>query len=119
MEGNNTSAYEEILPCHNETEKCYHSFVQINVWINCLSIIINVLHLIILNQMKEHKRTKFFWILMNISLSDILYSISDAVFFSCKLKEIVKQLQMPTAHWISESLILAVGVEPFQEFWCF
>jgi len=113
MEGNNTSSYEEILPCHNETEKCYHSFVQINDWINCLSIIINVLHLILLNRMKELKRTKFFWILVNISLSDILYSISDAVFFSCKLKEIVKQLQMPTAHWVSKSLILAIGCGTF------
>jgi len=82
MEGNNTSAYEKILPCHNETEKCYHSFVQINDGLNCLSIIINFLHLIILNRMKELKRTKFFWILVNVGLSDILYSISDAVFFS-------------------------------------
>jgi len=50
---NYSSLYKDILPCHNDTAQCYHSFAQILDGVNCLSIILNILHLVILNQMKE------------------------------------------------------------------
>jgi len=72
--GNYSLSYRDTLPCHNDTNQCYHPFAQILDGVNCLSIILNILHLVILNQMKEIKTTKYFFILVNFGISDIIFS---------------------------------------------
>jgi len=107
--GNFYSGYEDILPCHNNTTQCNHLFVNIHDGVNYLSIVINILHLLILSQMREIKATKYFWILVNISISDIMYSISSILYFNCWVKQSILQLSIPTAHWISKFIIAVVG----------
>jgi len=104
-----TQRYLAILPCHNDTAQCYHPFAQILDGVNCLSIIFNILHLVILNQMKEIKTTKYFWILVNFSISDLVFSFSSIVYFTCEVRQAILQLHIPAAYWISKIIFAAMG----------
>jgi len=116
MSGNySSSAYGDISPCHTDTEECYLPFVYINDGINFLSILLNILHLIILNQMEEIKATKYFWILMNFSISDILYSCISSIYFSCRIKQAILHLHTQTAYWISKLIMSGVAYRNFSQ----
>ncbi|KAF6033569.1 hypothetical protein EB796_008122 [Bugula neritina] len=107
--GNYSSVYTDILPCYNDTDQCYQPFVQIIDGMNCLSIILNILHLVILNQMKEIKTTKYFLILVNFSISDIIFSISSILYYNCEIREAILQLHKPTVYWISKLAFAGIG----------
>ncbi|KAF6040779.1 hypothetical protein EB796_000921 [Bugula neritina] len=107
--GNYSLSYKDILPCHNDTDQCYHPFAQILDGVNCLSIILNILHLVILNQMKEIKTTKYFFILVNFGISDIIFSISSILYFNCEVREAILQLHAPAAYWISKLIFTGIG----------
>jgi len=107
--GNQSIAYRDILPCHNDTDQCYPPFAQILDGVNCLSIILNILHLVVLNQMKEIKTTKYFFILVNFGISDIIFSISSILYFNCGVREAILQLHAPAAYWISKLTFAGVG----------
>ncbi|KAF6039546.1 hypothetical protein EB796_002146 [Bugula neritina] len=107
--GNQSVAYKDILPCHNDTDQCYHPFVQILDGVNCLSIILNILHLVILNQMKEIKTIKYFFILVNFGISDIIFSISSILYYNCEVREAILQLHAPAAYWISKLTFAGIG----------
>jgi len=107
--GNYSSVYTDILPCYNDTDQCYYPFVQIIDGVNYLSIILNILHLVILNQMKEIKTTKYFLILVNFSISDIIFSISSILYYNCGVREAILQLHKPTVYWISKLAFAGIG----------
>lgn len=107
--GNQSVAYKDILSCHNDTDQCYQPFVQIIDGVNCLSIILNILHLVVLNQMKEIKTTKYFFILVNFSISDIIFSISSILYYNCEVREAILQLHAPASYWISKLTFAGIG----------
>jgi len=91
--GNYSSTNFEVLPCvQNDTETCYQPFNQINNAINLVSFILNILHLLVLCQMTELRTTKYFWILVNLTLSDIINSVITPLYFSCKLRVAIFKL---------------------------
>jgi len=106
---NQSVAYRNILPCHNDTDQCYQPFVQIIDGVNCLSIILNILHLVILNQMKEIKTTKYFLILVNFGISDIIFSISSILYYNCGVREAILQLHAPAVYWIAKLALAVIG----------
>jgi len=90
--GNYISTNFEILPCvNNNTEKCYQPFNQTNNAINSVSFVLNI-HLLVLRQMTELRTTKYFWILVNITLSDIITSVLTPLYFSCELRVAIFKL---------------------------
>jgi len=116
---NQSVAYRDILPCHNDTDQCYPPFVQIIDGVNCLSIILNILHLVILNQMKEIKTTKCFWILVNFSISDLVYCFFSILYFNCEVKHAILKLHAPTAYWISKVIFAGMGCGTILRFFVF
>lgn len=105
---NYSLSHTEILPCYNDTSQCYDPFGKIIDGLNCLSIIINILHLLVLSQIKEIK-ANYFWILMNLGVSDVLYSISSIAFYNCETREAILQLSRPTSYWMSKLALAAIG----------
>jgi len=106
---NQSVAYRDILSCYNDTDQCYYPFVQIIDGVNCLSIILNILHLVVLNQMNEIKTTKYFSILINFSISDIIFSISSILYYNCGVREAILQLHAPASYWISKLAFAGIG----------
>jgi len=91
--GNYSSTNFEVLPCvQNDTETCYQSFNQTNNAINLVSFVLNILHLLVLCQMAELRTTKYFWTLINITLSDIITSVISPLYFSCELRAAIFKL---------------------------
>jgi len=91
--GNYGSTNFEVLPCvQNDTEVCYQPFNQTNIVLNSASFVLNILHLLVLHQMTELRTTKYFWILVNITLSDIMISIISSLYFSCELRVAIFKL---------------------------
>jgi len=106
--GNHESVNLEILPClDNTTVDCYKSFSHANDALNYLSIAVNILHQLILSQMKELKATKYYWILTCISFSDIINSIMGVLHFSCEIKLAILNLSTVAANSIFKMIIAA------------
>jgi len=82
--------------------------VNIHHGINCISII-NILHLFLLNQIKEIKTTKYFWILVNFGLSDLIFSMFSILYFNCDVKQVILELHTQITFWISKFLIAGLG----------
>jgi len=116
---NYSFSYRYILPCHNDTDQCYHPFAQILDGVNCLSIILNILHLVVLNQMKEIKTTKYFWIIVNFSISDLVYCFFSFLYFNCEVKRAILKLHTPAAYWISKVISAGMGCGTILRFFVF
>lgn len=110
---NYSSLSAEIGPCYNNTSQCYYPFSQILDGINCVSILSNVLHLLMLYQMEELKNTKYFWVLMNISISDVIYSISKIIFLNCWIRQSILTASRLVGYWLSKMVIAGVGYGAF------
>lgn len=117
--GNYSSAYEEILPCDKETVLCYQPFNEIYVGINCVSILLNILHLLILNDMKELKTTKYFWVLTNISVTDITTNIILIVYLNCDIRQLILQLPVTAAYWTFKAIGNLTGYASLLRFMVF
>lgn len=62
-----------------------------------------------LNQMKELKTTKYFFILVIISSSDILAGIIGILFYSCKIRILLLQLTTKATYWIFTVIVRLLG----------
>jgi len=69
--------------------------------VSAISLILNILHLIVLSQMKEIKTINYFWILLNISISNIISSCFNFMYFNCQVKQIILQFNTQTTYWLS------------------
>jgi len=104
---NYSSTNFEVLPCvQNDTETCYQPFNQTNNAINLVSFILNILHLLVLCQMTELRTTKYFWSLLNITITDMMVSVITPLYFSCELRVAIFKLSSVSTY----SLFLAIQV---------
>ena len=96
----------QIEPCIGMTGECNIYISSTNISINVIAIIINIIHIIILKTIPGLSKRNHFWILVGITLADILVAISLALNTSCMIHDI--QL---SANNIVGSAFLLVGKE--------
>ena len=87
---------------NNVTSGCDSHASAVFVSLNVISIIINLLHILILTTMSELRKRNYFWILLNLTLTDILASVAFSVGVSCMFY----QLQMYADSKIASGVIL-------------
>jgi len=66
---------EKATLCNTDAEVCeYRAAYLVNLSLNCLTIALNIIHIILMSKLANSKKTTYFWILINMSLTDIMVS---------------------------------------------
>lgn len=94
--------YYEILPCSfsNYTELCLTPYNQTNNAINYVSLMLQFLHLLLISRMKHLRETKYFGILVSLTLSDMIHSAASILKVSCEMKSSILELPAKASYWL-------------------
>jgi len=60
--------------------------------LNIIGVVCNILNLIVLKSLDESKRNGYFWVVVNIGISDIATGTVFTLFVSCDLNRLVVKL---------------------------
>jgi len=86
--------------CNNETQICENASLQhISLSLNIFTILVNILHIILMGKIAKCKQTTYYWILINMSLADIITSVTYSVLASCSLKQIAYESSKSVAEY--------------------
>ena len=82
---NNTTAYNSALPSEAPSLQfqCLKPLDVVASTMNAISYLINIFHLIVITRLESLKGTQYRTILINISLADLVNTLTMAVFYSC------------------------------------
>jgi len=80
--------------CENVAELCakYSTIRTASMVLNMFSVVCNILNLIVLKTLDKSKRNGYFWVVVNIGISDIATCTIFTLFVSCDLNKLVVKL---------------------------
>ncbi|KAF6034342.1 hypothetical protein EB796_007357 [Bugula neritina] len=79
--------------CEDVTELCADSTTPaVLIVVNLCGVVCNILNLIVLKTLDKSKRNRYFWIVVNIGISDIATGIVFTLYVSCDLNRLVVNL---------------------------
>ncbi|KAF6033472.1 hypothetical protein EB796_008222 [Bugula neritina] len=91
---------EKATLCNTDAEVCeYRAAYLVNLSLNCLTIALNIIHIILMSKLANSKKTTYFWILINMSLTDIMVSATYGVLVSCVVNRAVYKLPRSSAEY--------------------
>ncbi|KAF6034014.1 hypothetical protein EB796_007676 [Bugula neritina] len=79
--------------CENVAEFCADSTTStVSMALNLFGVVCNMLHLIALKSLDKSKRNGYFWVIVNIGISDIATGTVFTLYVSCDLNKLVVKL---------------------------
>ena len=94
----------KIEPCIDMTGECNVYISSTIISINIISIIINFIHIILLKTTPGSSKPNHFWILINLTLADILVALSLTLNTSC----LIHDIQLSANNVIGSAFLLTV-----------
>jgi len=85
---------ESDILCYNGTTEICFNYAKSTAYVSVssISIAINIFNLLVLNTIERSKRTPYFWIIVNIGISDIATTAAHTIIISCELNQRVTKL---------------------------
>jgi len=96
--------------CEGVTETCVEPELSaIHLLLNCVSIVSNIVHLVVLSGIEKSKKTKHYWSIINIGITDIGVSVSQILAVSCEITTHVLSLTNQQAQQYQTVALILIG----------
>jgi len=98
--------------CEGVTETCVEPELSaVHLLLNCVSIVSNIVHLVVLSAIDKSKKTKHYWSIINIGITDIAASASNILLVSCEIATPILRLTNQQAKLYQIiAFVLGVGI---------